>query len=217
MIRSLINRIMQVCRIENFKRKWRKVNSHNYTSIENYFPLDKVSVGKKTYGKLNVKSYGNEEECLKIGSYCSIAGNVKFLLGGEHSYKGLSTYPFKKYFSQMSENTITKGPIIIQDDVWIGENSIILSGVIIGQGAVIAAGSVVAKDVPPYGIFVNGKVSKFRFSETIIEKLLKVDFAMLKNQTILENIDAFYENINDKNIDGILDVLIKKHKDEIDE
>lgn len=43
-------------------------------------------------------------------------------------------------------------PIVIEDDVWIGENATILKGVIIGKGAVIACCSVVTKDVPPYTI-----------------------------------------------------------------
>lgn len=44
---------------------------------------------------------------------------------------------------------VTKRPVVIGDNVWIGFNSIILKGVTIGEGAVVAAGSVVTKDVPP--------------------------------------------------------------------
>lgn len=50
----------------------------------------------------------------------------------------------------MQGNTI-KGTII-EDDVWIGANSVILDGIAIGKGSVIGAGSVVAKDVEPYSI-----------------------------------------------------------------
>ena len=46
----------------------------------------------------------------------------------------------------------SKGPIIIEDNVWIGEMVCILSGVSIGKGAIIAAGSVVTKDIPAYTI-----------------------------------------------------------------
>jgi acetyltransferase-like isoleucine patch superfamily enzyme len=43
-------------------------------------------------------------------------------------------------------------PIHIGDDVWIGANSVVTSGVTIGQGAVIGAGAVVTKDVPAMSI-----------------------------------------------------------------
>jgi acetyltransferase-like isoleucine patch superfamily enzyme len=54
---------------------------------------------------------------------------------------------------------LTKGPIIIEDDVWIGANSVITDGVLIGKGAVVAAGSVVTKNVQPYDI-VGGVPAK---------------------------------------------------------
>ncbi len=52
-----------------------------------------------------------------------------------------------------------KGPVIIEDNVWIGRCATILSGVHIGKGAVIAAGAVVTKDVPPYAV-VGGMPAK---------------------------------------------------------
>lgn len=47
---------------------------------------------------------------------------------------------------------VSKGAIVIGDNVWIGEGAIILSGVTIGNGAVVAANSVVTKDVPPFAV-----------------------------------------------------------------
>jgi acetyltransferase-like isoleucine patch superfamily enzyme len=55
---------------------------------------------------------------------------------------------------------ISACPIIVEDDAWIGFNSIILKGVTIGEGAIIAAGSVVTKNVPPWTI-VGGNPAKF--------------------------------------------------------
>lgn len=50
-------------------------------------------------------------------------------------------------------NTIDHGrPITIEDDVWIGVNSVILGGVTIGKGSVISANTVVNRDVPPYSL-----------------------------------------------------------------
>lgn len=47
---------------------------------------------------------------------------------------------------------VSKGPIVIEKNVWIGEMAIILPGVHIGEGAIIAANAVVSKDVPAYSI-----------------------------------------------------------------
>jgi acetyltransferase-like isoleucine patch superfamily enzyme len=54
---------------------------------------------------------------------------------------------------------IASSPIIIEDNAWIGFNSIILKGVTIGEGAIVGAGSVVTKDVPPWTI-VGGNPAK---------------------------------------------------------
>lgn len=210
MIKIILNKISQTTRLLLFKKKWRKVNTNNFTTVKNIFPLEKVYVGKKTYGDLNVKTFGNSNEKLVIGSFCSIAGEVTFLLGGEHFYKGLSTYPFRKYVCNIKENTLTKGPIILKDDVWVGQGCLILSGVTIGQGAIIAAGSIVAKDIPPYAIFANNAIIKYRFSNDIISKLLKLDFSKLTEDSIKANIDFLYSDLD---INTLENGLIKICKD----
>ena len=57
----------------------------------------------------------------------------------------------------------SKGPVIIGNDVWIGDKATILPGVNIGDGAVIAANSVVTKDVPPYCVVagIPAKIVKY--------------------------------------------------------
>jgi len=85
--------------------QWRQRNKHNGTVaptflFEHKFPMDKVHVGKGTYGRLNVIEYGNPEEELRIGNYCSIGGEVVFLLGGNHDYTSLSTFPYKARFME---------------------------------------------------------------------------------------------------------------------
>lgn len=217
MIKLLISKIYIFIELYFFKVIWKKNNVHNFTTVGNVFPLEKVKVGKMTYGVLNVNTYGNDLESLKIGSYCSIAGNVLFLLGGEHSYKKISSYPFNKFVLRRRENTITKGPIIVKDDVWIGENSLILSGVEIGQGAVIGAGSIVSKNVPPYAIFVGNSIKKYRFSSKVIEKLIKVDFTNINNAILKKSIKFLYEEINELNVDEIINEINELLKDNLNE
>lgn len=42
--------------------------------------------------------------------------------------------------------------VVVEEDVWLGVNVTLLSGVTVGRGAIVAAGSVVTKDVPPYSV-----------------------------------------------------------------
>ena len=165
-----------------FRKEWRALNSHNGTSAVNMFPVEKVSVGNATYGGLKVLAFDNPAEKLSIGSYCSIAESVTFLLGGEHGYQTLSTFPVWSHVLGYGSNGVTpsKGPIIVEDDVWIGYGATILSGVTIGKGSIIAAGSVVAKDVPPYAIWAGHKVIKYRFPDEIIDQIIDTDLAKIR-------------------------------------
>lgn len=52
----------------------------------------------------------------------------------------------------VEREVVSKGSIVIGNNVWIGENALILSGVTIGESSIIAAGSVVTKDIPAFSI-----------------------------------------------------------------
>lgn len=191
------------------KIKYRKENKHNFTTIKNGCDISKISVGNGTYGEIDIKTYGGQNSNLKIGNFCSIANDTVFLLGGEHDYNKISTYPFKSKFFKEPESK-NKGDIIISDDVWIGYGSTILSGVTIGQGAIIGAKSIVTKDVPPYAIWAGNMVVKYRFEENVIKELLKIDFSEINPEFIKENIDILYENINEENVRDIIEKLKRK-------
>jgi len=186
LIRYLLSRIKYEFSFENFRKKWRKNNSANYTIPTNIFDYSLVSVGKKTYGDLCVKSFGCKTSKLQIGCFCSIAQNTIFLLAGEHNFSGVTSYPYHKYIFHDDFDTQTKGDIIIGNDVWIGERCIILSGVTIGQGAVIGAGTVVCKDIPPYAIYAGNRIIKYRFNDDTIKKLQLFDFNSLSDSDFLE-------------------------------
>lgn len=173
--------------------EWRKRNPHNKTVAGSVFDLNKVSVGKNTYGIINMYCESNEPVQLKIGRYVSIAPEVEFLLGEEHTIHTISTYPFKNHLTGECEAT-TKGNIVVMDDVWIGRRVTILSGVTIGQGAIIAAGSVVTNNVPAYSIVggVPAKVIKNRFSESLTRKLLDIDIVALFDTFSEKKIEDIY-------------------------
>lgn len=182
------------------KKEWKKENKHNYTSMECYFDPEHVHVGNYSYGRLFVVSYV-EDNKLYLGNFCSVADEVRFLLQTDHEMKYFSTYPYKtKILNDNNGEAISKGDIVIDDDVWIGYRATILSGVHIGQGAVVAAGAVVTKDVPPYAIVggVPAKVIKYRFSPEIIQQLMKLDYSKLTEDMIRERIDDLYTSLDGK-------------------
>lgn len=196
-----------------FRSKWKKKNRHNDTYANTIFPIEKVSVGKHTYGVLNINSYRNPNEELRIGDFCSIASEVLFVLSGEHNIKGVSTYPFgEKIFGEKKYVAKSKGPIIIEDDVWIGVRCTILSGVTIGQGSVIGANSIVYKDVPPYSIYIGNKIVKSRFEKSISDKLTMIDFKRFNDKDIHEYHKVLDLEVSAENIDMIMSLFPLKER-----
>lgn len=184
-------------RLIKFQSLWRARNQHNNTLPLTTFPMECVTVGKDTYGRLNVHHFGNSAEKLMIGNFCSIASNVNFVLGGEHDYRHFFNYPFETIYGKFEVyEAITKGQITVEDDVWIGLNSTIMSGVKIGKGAAVGANSLVTKNIPPYAIYYNGKVQKYRFSEDIIRVLMEIDFSAIDRSNYEKVKEAIYREVN---------------------
>ena len=137
---------------------------------------------------------------LIMGKFCSIACGAKFLFtSANHTQKSLSTYPFPIFFDEwdLDVEDITsawdrKGDIIIGNDVWIGYEAVIMSGVTIGDGAIIGARSVVTKDIPPYTIVggVPARQIRRRFSEETIAALLELKWWNWPREKIARKIEA---------------------------
>lgn len=208
--------ITKLLEIFDFSKKfvqWRLKNKHNTSVIYNRFSFDNIDVGKNSYGRIGVQRYNTTGEGLKIGNYVSIADNVLFILGGNHQINTLTSFPFKSFYGLKSHcDSQTKGVINVKDEVWIGNNVLILSGVTIGKGAIIAAGSVISKDVAPYTI-VGGNPAKTirnRFSESVTTKLLNFDLSVYPDEKVKAKINLLYEEITEENIDYILSQFEEK-------
>jgi acetyltransferase-like isoleucine patch superfamily enzyme len=140
--------------------------------------------GRYSYGELSVLSFGGDGEHLEIGEFTSIGPDTLFILGGEHRTDRVSTFPYEIFAlgePYDPRTNLTKGPIIVGSDVWIGARCTILSGVKIGQGSVVGAGSVVSDDIKPYTI-VGGNPAKLirqRFDSATTAKLMELDYFKL--------------------------------------
>ena len=157
--------------------------------------------------------YGDK---LIIGKFCQIASGVEFIMNGaNHQMNCASTFPFY-IFENWNEKAPSldklplKGDTIIGNDVWIGQNSVILPGVKIGDGAIIGMESVVGSDVEPYTIVAGNpaKIIRKRFDEELIELMLKLKWWDLPVEEIMKLIPLLHDN-NTENVKKKLKEILK--------
>lgn len=162
----------------------------------------------EVFGKVKIGKYSSingpatricaEISEIQIGSFCSIASGV-VIQEFYHNYNMVTTYNINSNIigASVENEKISKGPIIIEDDVWIGSNSVILSGVKIGRGSIIGAGSIITKDIEPYSI-VGGNPAKTlrkRFNQQTIDRLEKSQWWLWDKERIIKNKKFFKDEI----------------------
>lgn len=162
-------------------------------------------VGRYSFhrGDFNILGQG----CVEIGSFNAFGNNIKIITENhDYNFTAIQGFVYRYYFNQNhpgaqglhTTKQRSKGPVKIGNDVWIGDNVVILSGVTIGDGAIIATGSVVVKDVEPYEIHGGVPAKKIgkRFSQLVINKLLKEKWWTWSNNKIKNSSTFFLNNWN---------------------
>lgn len=156
-----------------------------------------ISKGRESVhnGNFVVKGKGG---ILEIGSFCAIGVNVTVILSNHYyDYPAIEFDFYLKHFGQYPY-IIENRKNVIENDVWIGDNVVILPEVKIGTGAIIGAGAIVTKDVPPYAI-VGGnpaKIIKYRFSDEVIKELLATKWWEWDDEKLRKNKEFFFRNLN---------------------
>lgn len=171
-------------------------------SIEN---IHLWHAGKGTYfdRNVNIISWSDMYNVI-LGKYNSIGRDCNFFLHANHRVDWITTSsqlwgPVNDDIAQMHMDMghpTCKGDIIVENDVWIGAKSTIMSGIKIHDGAVVGAGSVVTKDVPPFAI-VGGnpaQIIKFRFNPTQIQSLLNIRWWDWEEDKIRQNAKLLWSN-----------------------
>lgn len=172
-----------------------------------------MSRGKYTYGFADVFRERNNANLI-IGNFCSISDGFRVFLGGNHNIDWVTTYPFGHTHTDVfnmfdgTGHPSSKGDVVIGNDVWIGYNVTVLSGVKIGDGAVIGTNSLVIKDVEPYSVVAGNpaKHIKYRFSPEQIEKLLQIQWWNWED----EKINRFTPLLCNKDIDHFIEAALKE-------
>jgi acetyltransferase-like isoleucine patch superfamily enzyme len=143
-----------------------------------------------------MRVYSYEDPPVKIGRYCSINETVTLMPGSEHPLDAVTIFFF--FYWGMGEGEpehgLSRGPITIGNDVWIGRDALVLGGTTIGHGSVVAARAVVTKDVGPYEI-VGGVPARhigWRFDEQTREELLKIAWLEWPLQKVLAHRSQLY-------------------------
>lgn len=120
---------------------------------ENIFLYDNARIGRRS----TILTMGDSKFVMKRG--CLTAEGLVVITSNHRQKIG-------QFLSGGNEDN-EYHDVIVEEDVWIGMNVTLLSGVTVGRGAIIGASSVVTKSIPPYAVAVGNPAKVIKFKWTI--------------------------------------------------
>lgn len=171
------------------------------------FPRGNIIVGKHCWGLPYVVN-SSLKDTVVIGNYCSFGRNCIIVPNNGHipeakknEHLRISTSPIAAIYGGWKSKyslPLNHNYVIIGNDVWVGVNTVILSGVKIGTGAIIGAGAVVTHDVPAFAVVagVPAKIMRYRYTQEQRSKLLEIAWWNWPDKAVAANRDYFYQDID---------------------
>lgn len=164
-------------------------------SVHEYLADGTLTLGRHSYLAPNVRKFKGDTNRVVIGSFCSVAPDADFYVGGLHPIQWVTTYGLREMFDRPGAYEppmpSSNGDIVVGHDCWITDQSTVMSGVTIGNGAVVGTRAVVTKDVAPYTIVAGNpaRVVGRRFTEEQAAALERIAWWEWDLDTILDRVD----------------------------
>jgi virginiamycin A acetyltransferase len=148
------------------------------------------------FGVGSIAKYDGPEQSLRVGRFVSGGLRLKFLLNGQHETRTISTTLFSVYGEDFRNTPPPQyGDCVIKNDVWIGDETMMLGGGTIENGCIVGARTLLPPNFrsEPYGVYAGNpaRLIRFRFSQAIIEALLNLAWWEMPLSWIAANNDAF--------------------------
>ena len=155
-------------------------------------------IGYGTYGGIWTLHPGSN---ITVGNYCSFAPNINIYIGN-HPINEFTTHPISfepQMGAPFNECRVCCTQLTIGNDVWMGQNAIILPSCnVVGDGAIIAAGAVVTKDIPPYAIVAGSpaKIVRYRLTADQVKRVQATKWWLLDKDSLSNQIQSLLSITN---------------------
>ena len=152
------------------------------------------------FGVESIVKYDSDQQCLRVGRYVAGGARLRFLLNGQHEMRTISTCFLKTFGGALDQPPMPQLPdTVIKNDVWIGDEVMVLGGAVIENGCVIGARSLLPSNFrsEPYAIYAGtpAKLIRYRFPETVRAALLKLAWWEMPLAWVKDNNALFLEDL----------------------
>lgn len=164
------------------------------------------------FGVGSLVKYDSNDQALRVGRYVAAGLRLRFLLNGQHEMGGISTCLFSALGQGLQNPPIPQyGDTVLKNDIWIGDESMLLGGSCIENGCVIGARTVIPANfkTEPYGIYAGSpaRLIRFRFPEKVRTALQQLAWWELPLAWIKQHNQAFLLRLDEMDEGQALEVL----------